>query len=551
MLLPSCMMRQLFLVDGDLVRIRAVTLPLCGCVYLQPRSQEFYEIAGAEPELVLQESLAQLPALTSGLSVQVEVGIAQDFKIGLRRVAVVVARLEDTSGNEVVAAKLPGHAGVLGDHEIQVELLPAADLAESGNEYQERLDAEAKRQAKIQQMLESKHSQLQTQTNMEASNKETDTNLGSSFEMCFRLPNGKQMRQRCPTDETVLDLKKRLFCLLASEASLWKPGVERASALDFTIFPRKVLGNQDTVLEIGDRAVVHVSESEAASQEAKRNKELLGSVLYPAELQADIATSEQSDLPPQQDDPHLDFNSTSPQTLHTSVLQSEGGLEALPLPELRTLALSLGLPAQDIARAVDQAELLALVTQHQRRVARIARARETSATASRTERRASSLSARRGASEPARAPVRSSQSVGAGERRSVEPSRVALPPEQSQAPNGYAARSARPPRGNGPDRRSVLGPATAQRSTTSSPNLPESQRSLPPLPSPPPARILAEGRRPPLGASPTHPRLGMRQPLRHAGHMMLQDDRSRAVEITRSASPCPKRRVRHPLSERT
>ena len=49
-LLPSRMMQQLFLEDGDPVRVRAVSLPLCGCVHLQPKSQDFYEIVGAEPD---------------------------------------------------------------------------------------------------------------------------------------------------------------------------------------------------------------------------------------------------------------------------------------------------------------------------------------------------------------------------------------------------------------------------------------------------------------------------------------------------------------------
>ena len=40
-LLPSRMMQQLFLEDGDPVRVRAVSLPLCGCVHLQPKSPGF------------------------------------------------------------------------------------------------------------------------------------------------------------------------------------------------------------------------------------------------------------------------------------------------------------------------------------------------------------------------------------------------------------------------------------------------------------------------------------------------------------------------------
>ena len=536
-LLPSWMMRQLFLEDGDPVRVRAVSLPLCGCVHLQPQTQEFYEIVGAEPELVLQESLAPLPALTSGLSIQVEVAIAQNFQIGLRRVAVGVARLEDISGNDVVAAKLPGFAGVLGDHEVRVELLPATDLAESGKEYQERLSAEAKRQAMIQQMLEEKHARRQAQ-HVDDMGQAEPCDDSSGFELCFRLPNGRQVRHRCPRNEAVLDLKARLFSLFAREVGLWKPCVDHASALELTVFPRRLLCDVEKVSDIGDRAVVHVTENAKAVEEAEHSKEVIGTILYPAELEGDIASSRQEEIrceaspspPPDHSiERRLQVGPVGP--------ACEDGLEALPFPDLRALALSLGLLAADVARAVDKAELLALLSRHQRRAARVAR--DTSLTTVATERRASSLSARRGSSQPPRANNRSSQSVGARERRERGPdANPGSRRSEGPRPSGYSARVPRPPRE--PEPHLSVGPRA-----TSNPQNPQAaggQRNLPPLPTP--ERSLAEGRRPHLGVSPTHPRLGApREPLRRAGQMMLGDERSRAGQVARSASPRPKRRA--------
>ena len=542
--LPSSMMRQLFLEDGDPVRIRAVTLPLCGCVYLQPQSQEFYEIAGAEPELVLQESLAPLPALTSGLSVQVEVAIAQDFQIGLRRVAVLVARLEDVAGNEVVAAKLPGQCGVLGDHEVRVELLPAVDLAESSKEYQDRLGLEAERQAKIQQMLEDK-ARLKAVHAGEAEAPTLDKESGatSGFELCFRLPTGKQLRHRCPTEVTVAALKKRLFHLLATGDKLWKPSVDGASGLDLSVFPRRMLSDHETVSEVGDRAVVHVTENVEAVEEVERSKQLLGAVLYPTMLEGDIAFSQEA--APEDIHEVSGLDCASQQILQAPrMLRGEDGLEGLSFAELRALALSLGLSAEEIARAFDEAELLALVVRHQHRAVGIARGRETGSNAGSTDHRASSLSTRRGASEP-RVPNRSSQSVGARVRR---PDMAPLPSGPAErpvphAPTGYTARSARPLRGNVPEARNVRGPTT-QRSTSSPSMAAGGQRSLPPLPRQGPLpKPLLEGGRLHASASPTHPRLGVaREPLRHAGQMMLQEERGRMADVARSASPRPKRR---------
>eukprot|EP00439_Symbiodinium_sp_Y106_P000701 s8698_g1.t1 len=432
-LLPSCMMQQLFLEDGDPVRVRA-------------------------------ESLARLPALTSGLSIQVEVAIAINFQIGLRRVGVVVARLEDLSGNDVLAAKLPGHAGVLGDHEVRVELLPAADLAESEKEHEARLRAEAQRQAKIQQMLEAKHARHKVHLGDMAQSghlDEAQSEPNSTVELCFRLPNGRQLRHRCPSDRTVSDLKRRLFGLLAA-SDLWKPCVDDAAALELATFSRRVLGAADMVSQIGDRAVVHVTESLEAVQAAEHSKAVLDSVVYPAGLEEAI-TSATHHL-----DPHkvvaVDQSTPTADRSAQRAPVREEGLETLPFAELRALALSLGLLAADIARAVDKAELLELITRHQRRAARHARVRireNTERSPNVPERRASSLSARGSQplphpGPPGPGPGRNSrssqsQSVGARDRRLDS----ATPIRQADVPRGMrgstsSARFPRPPRGNAP-----------------------------------------------------------------------------------------------------
>ncbi|CAE7894227.1 Ufd1-like [Symbiodinium microadriaticum] len=418
-LLPSRMMQQLFLEDGDPVRVRAVSLPLCGCVHLQPKSQDFYEIVGAEPELVLQESLARLPALTSGLSIQVEVAIANNFQIGLRRVGVVVARLEDLSGNDVLAVKLPGHAGVLGDHKVRVELLPAADLAESIKEHEARLCAEAQRQATIQQMLEEKHARLNVRRADIAQSGHLDEacELNSTVELSFRFPNGRQLRHRCPIDRSVSDLKRRLFGLLG-DSDLWQPGVDDAAALEFTMFPRRVLCDADMVSQIGDRAVVHVTESLEAVQAAEHSKAILDSVVYPAGLEEAI-TSSTHDCGLKKVVAVDQSTYTPDRSARISPVREEG-LETLPFAELRRLALTLGLLAADIARAVDKPELLELITQHQRRAARHARVRthENAERSNGAERRASSVSARVSSQLPHPGNRnRSSLSVGARDRR--------------------------------------------------------------------------------------------------------------------------------------
>ena len=556
-LLPSCMMQQLFLEDGDPVRVRAVTLPLCGCVHLQPKSQDFYEVVGAEPELVLQESLARLPALTSGLSIQVEVAIAINFQIGLRRVGVVVARLEDLSGNDVLAVKLPGHAGVLGDHEVRVELLPAADLAESEKEHEARLRAEAQRQAKIQQMLEAKHARHKVHLGDMAQSghlDEAQSEPNSTVELCFRLPNGRQLRHRCPSDRTVSDLKRRLFGLLAA-SDLWKPCVDDAAALELATFSRRVLGDADMVSQIGDRAVVHVTESLEAVQAAEHSKAVLDSVVYPAGLEEAI-TSATHDL-----DPHkvvaVDQSTPTADRSAQRAPVREEGLETLPFAELRALALSLGLLAADIARAVDKAELLELITRHQRRAARHARVRireNTERSPNVPERRASSLSARGSQplphpGPPGPGPGRNSrssqsQSVGARDRRLDS----ATPIRQADVPRGMrgstsSARFPRPPRGNAPGpepRAGVAGVPLAPRSATRSPPGHPERDAAP----------RSMSRNPRLHA----PR--PREPLRCAGQLMLgpagmagnnrteqqrPEQRHHSGESGDSISPRPKR----------
>ena len=227
----------------------------------------------------------------------------------------------------------------------------------------------------------------------------------------------------------------------------------------------------------------------------------------------------------------------------------EEGLETLPFAELRRLALTLGLLAADIARAVDKPELLELITQHQRRAARHARVRthENAERSNGAERRASSVSARVSSQLPHPGNRnRSSLSVGARDRRLD--STVATPAirQANFVPRGstHSAPSARLPR---PPRRTAPGPeprASARSAPRSATRSPPSQ----------PERDEA----PRMSQNPRRHAPRPQEPLRCAGQLMLgpvgmvgnnwtqqqrAGQRHHWGESAGSISPRPKRRA--------
>lgn len=227
---PSWLLRQLFLREGDEVRVRLVTLPLCSLVRLQPHSREFYELVGDNAQLLLQEALAQMPALTAGLSIPVELPCARGAV--LRQVPVFVARLEAQDGSEVLAATLPSTAGVFGEHEVRVDFLPATDLQESGKEYKERMDGIKEDSNRLAELEAAKRAQAKKlwEAEMEAAivrpctaerRRAGDGTTG--LELCFRLPNGKQLRRKFPADSMVWDLKNFVLGLRDEAEAVWKP----------------------------------------------------------------------------------------------------------------------------------------------------------------------------------------------------------------------------------------------------------------------------------------------------------------------------------------
>ena len=295
--LPAWMMRQLFLNDGDEVRIRAVTLPMCSCVHLQPQSQDFYEMAGPDPLLLLQESLAPLPALTAGFSIPIGMALGGAVDCAIRKFAILVARLEDASG-DVQAAKLPGHSGILGDTEVRLELLPAPDLPESGHEYKERLQQEAERRDKVEHMLAIKRARIQETKQKPGKPWKLDLEDETGLELCLKFPNGAQLRRRFPPELNIGDLKRYI---LSDAECPWKPDWGEAPCLELArMFPRHTFLDEDAILTVGDRSVLLVMEK--ASGE-RRDSEYV--VLCPPEVESALGhsglcnayTSEMSSFP--------------------------------------------------------------------------------------------------------------------------------------------------------------------------------------------------------------------------------------------------------------
>lgn len=379
-LAPSWLLRQLFLRDGDEVRVRIVTLPLCSLVRLQPHSSDFYDAVGGDARVILQAALAQLPALTAGLSVLVDLPCSGGGAV-VRRAAVFIAGLEDESGAEVLAAKLPMHAGMLGDHEVRVDFRPARDLAESGSEYKERVIRQASEAEQVERLAKEQRARWREKRAAEAllaaapgPTAEERARLGDGtegLELCFRLPSGGQLRRRFAPELKVSDLKNFLRLLSEDGSSAWRPAPGASDIELSTAFPRRRLEDADVVSTIGNRAVVNVAEhrngpviDDDAAVDAGAD-----AVLYPVALTTEVtcAGGETDNVAPAVDHaPKENFQELLGRAgAWVPPGSRENGLESLPEGELRALALSAGVPAADVARALDGAELAALLAERQ------------------------------------------------------------------------------------------------------------------------------------------------------------------------------------------
>ena len=511
--LPAWIMRQLFLDEGDEVRIRMVSLPQCSCVHLQPLSQDFYELAGDDPLFVLHEALAPLPALTTGFSIPVE--------LGSRKAMVLAVRLEDEAG-DVAAARLPGSGGILGEHELRVELLPAVDLAESGSEYQDRVSHEALRQAKLQHVLEAKRAmQRNAATGGDIEERAGDGTAGC--ELCIKFPNGKQLRRRFLPGLSIADLKMFLFRHGTGPESVWKPAALQATSLQLAcMFPRRNFHDDETVLAVGDRAVLHVTDMEPDSDDHQDSV----AVLCPSELERAIAAVHA-------DEPASGFRdlleqageeAAAPARQHPPYPDQSEGLDMLSQSQLLQLALSLGLEAPG---SLSESELRRRITR-QDAVARAA-AKAGSRGRGRGVRgrvgRAPTTSMAANPADPAALPIpnrlgdrsdRNNRMQGA-RPRATNASRAPLPrPPASQ-------RSASTPRPAVNARNRVPGHTnqTTQVATRS-----QSERR----------QLSNEVRRQPLGSP--HQRSGSsRESLRCIGQILVNDVRQSPSPTARSASP--------------
>jgi len=389
---PRWIVKQLFLRQGDEVRVRIVTLPLCAFVRLQPHTRDFYEVVGSDAKMALQAALAPLPTLTAGLSIPVEIPCAGNDSV-VRQMPVFIARLEDANGTEILAAKMPAQAGILGDIEVRVDFLAAADLEESGKEYKERIEHEISAAKRVQRMAEQKRARRLEERKAAALaaapgplSKEVRARLGDGikgFELCFRLPNGRQLRRRFSPDLTTLDLKMFLLGLREEESPPWRPALhtEIADLLLSSTYPRRDLTDEEAVSAVGDRSVVLVVERQGQLTETMVAAADTGidAVLYPASFMPEdtegiaagcYETSSDAGQPalPFQ---HIltDAAIVAMGTPACSCLVDD--LERQPEHELRALALSIGVSAADVARAVDSAELASLIARGQAAIARV------------------------------------------------------------------------------------------------------------------------------------------------------------------------------------
>mmetsp|Transcript_18042 Transcript_18042/g.58276 ORF Transcript_18042/g.58276 Transcript_18042/m.58276 type:complete len:761 (-) Transcript_18042:29-2311(-) len=449
---PSWLLRQLFLCEGDEVRVRVVSLPLCALVVLQPHSQDFYEAVGDNAMLALQEALAPLPALTVGLSIPIE--LPGEYGV-VRQVPVFIARLEDENGVEVLAAKMPAHGGQLGIHEVRVDFLPAADVAETGGEYKARVLRQQQEDGELEQ-LASAHRGRWRDTLKEAAasaalappGPEERRRLGDGtegHELCFRFPNGHQLRRRFLPELTAADLKMFLRTLVGDAAAPWQPS-PRTDSEGLTLamaFPRRSLADGETVSQIGNRSVILVSELQGEvtkDDDAAADEAGAAAVLYPKSLwaevrgatgvqalerEATVARAARRSVPFQAMltglGSALSASAATSSRRPTSGGSDPGGcLVGISDDELRALALSVGVPGADVARALDDVELRVLIAEHQ--------------------------VPRRGAPPPSS----SSRGAGARQRPSLSSSSSSAPPaREHRAASASASVAAAPASGGG------------------------------------------------------------------------------------------------------
>jgi len=376
--MPNWMLRQLFLRPGDEVRVRVVNLPLCGFVRLQPHTQDFYDAVGEHPQAALQTALAPMPALTAGLSVPVELpgGAAG---IVARRMRIFVARLEDADGNEVLAAKLPAHAGVFGMHELRVDFLPAADLDESGAEYRQRAEEYKLHAGRVSKLALEQCERWRAKRQAEAEAamlRPTEADLvrlgdgTTGLDLCFRLPNGRQLRRRFPPELPVKDLKLFVLSLRCDEVAPWQPqAATTAENLDLVAYapPRHRLEDSEVVATIGDRAVVLVTEHSNSSVDEHTGNTGADAVLYPATLGPELGDHVGSRC--------SSSGGRSSRAISARMLPnndgelalglgSGGAAAALPEAELRELALAMGISSARVHQASDKTALEQLLNQH-------------------------------------------------------------------------------------------------------------------------------------------------------------------------------------------
>lgn len=381
--MPSWMLKELFLNEGDEVCGRMVTLPLCGSILLQPHCQDFYDLVGEDAQLVLQEALSMLPALTAGTSVPVELparpGTAGLVGLPMKPTPVFIARLEDDMGQEVIGVKLPGEAGIFGVHDVSVDFLPAPDLAESGAEYRSRASQEAARRQSVK-LLDSTRQTSQAREDGAKDVMEqpalSENDLQSRYpdeglELCLRLPNGRQLRRRFLPETTVRELKCFLQVLAALPAAPWQtPDCVAVEDLEMACaFPRRALEDTETVATAGDRAVLLVLHHPAPGAEPSGASvhEDWAAVLYPSELRDAIEEAKEAaaSVPPRQS---LSFDEILTSAHGQSAQRSIARQARLrPDPDLQAMAVSLGIPPADVARALDDDELAILVAAAQAR----------------------------------------------------------------------------------------------------------------------------------------------------------------------------------------
>lgn len=376
-LAPAWILRQLFLREGDEVRVRVVSLPMCSMVRLQPHSRDFYDMVGQDARAVLQDALSALPSLTAGMSIPVDLPCPGGAVV--RSMPVFVARLEAEDGSEILAGKLPSQAGVMGEIEVRVDFLPAADLEETGGEYKARITQQSAETERIVKLAKDKKALKQAEemareaAQVPQISAEAKAKLGDGvegLELCFRLPNGKQLRRCFPGELNVSDLKLFLLTLRDDSGAPWQPA-HRTRDADLTLasaFPRRCLTDSETVASIGHRSVVLVTECQKEQDEdtkATIDAEV-EAVLYAPDIGQELCDESCSDLQLPPPSP-AQTNSTEAVEEESTSEWSGNNLSGLPDNELRAMARAAGCSAIEVERCLDSNGVIALLERHQQR----------------------------------------------------------------------------------------------------------------------------------------------------------------------------------------